>query len=108
LVRALRIVPSRAWLGRPAMNLKGGASLLDGATRPAPGTRVARPALSPATRGILVMDERDNIAAEGGPRPTATEARAGTTGHNVRYVLLFGLGGAVVLLGLVLLTYLST
>ena len=26
---------------------------------------------------------------------TATEARAGETGHNVRYVLLFGLGGVL-------------
>jgi hypothetical protein len=27
---------------------------------------------------------------------TTTEARAGVTGHNVRYVLLFGLGGVLV------------
>ena len=27
---------------------------------------------------------------------TATPARAGVTGHNVRYVLLFGLGGVIV------------
>lgn len=27
---------------------------------------------------------------------TATDARAGETGHNVRYVLGFGLGGVVV------------
>ena len=27
---------------------------------------------------------------------TTTEARAGVTGHNVRYVLLFGLGGVIV------------
>ena len=26
---------------------------------------------------------------------TTTEARAGVTGHNVRYVLLFGLGGVI-------------
>lgn len=27
---------------------------------------------------------------------TTIEARAGDTGHNVRYVLLFGLGGIIV------------
>lgn len=27
---------------------------------------------------------------------TTTDARAGVTGHNVRYVLLFGLGGVIV------------
>lgn len=27
---------------------------------------------------------------------TTTDARAGVTGHNVRYVLFFGLGGAIV------------
>jgi hypothetical protein len=27
---------------------------------------------------------------------TTTEARAGVTGHNVRYVLIFGLGGVIV------------
>jgi len=26
---------------------------------------------------------------------TTTETRAGVTGHNVRYVLLFGLGGVI-------------
>ena len=29
---------------------------------------------------------------------STTEARAGVTGHNVRYVLLFGLGGAIIAL----------
>jgi hypothetical protein len=37
---------------------------------------------------------------------TTTEARAGVTGHNVRYVLLFGLGGVIALFVLVFL-YLS-
>ena len=27
---------------------------------------------------------------------STTEARAGVTGHNVRYVLIFGLGGVIV------------
>ncbi len=53
------------------------------------------------------MDEQDNIAADGAPQRTATEARAGVTGHNVRYVLVFGLGAAVLLMALVLVTYLS-
>ncbi len=36
--------------------------------------------------------------AEENERPevkTKTNARAGVTGHNVRYVLLFGLGGVI-------------
>ncbi|HUQ35360.1 MAG TPA: hypothetical protein VM144_03185 [Aestuariivirga sp.] len=32
---------------------------------------------------------------------TTTEARAGETGHNVRYVLLFGLGGVIVAFAIV-------
>ena len=36
---------------------------------------------------------------------TTTEARAGVTGHNVRYVLLFGLGGVIVAFLLVFLFY---
>jgi hypothetical protein len=37
---------------------------------------------------------------------TTTKARSGETGHNVRYVLLFGLGGVIALFVLVFL-YLS-
>lgn len=37
---------------------------------------------------------------------TTTEARAGVTGHNVRYVLLFGLGGVIVAFILVFVFYL--
>jgi hypothetical protein len=36
---------------------------------------------------------------------TTKEARAGVTGHNVRYVLAFGLAGAFVALALILLAY---
>jgi hypothetical protein len=36
---------------------------------------------------------------------TTREARAGVTGHNVRYVLGFGLAGALVALALILLAY---
>lgn len=36
---------------------------------------------------------------------TATEARAGATGHNVRYVLTFGLFGVVVLFAIVYLYF---
>jgi hypothetical protein len=36
---------------------------------------------------------------------TATEARQGVTRHNVRYVLAWGLGGAVVLLVLAYLIF---
>ena len=36
---------------------------------------------------------------------TTTEARAGVTGHNVRYVLAFGLAGALVVLALIVLAY---
>ncbi len=36
------------------------------------------------------------------PRPThSTEARAGVTGHNVRYVLYFGLAGVVLAFALI-------
>ena len=51
------------------------------------------------------MDER-NDAVTGAPQKTATQARAGVTGHNVRYVLIFGLGGAAVLLAIVLVAFL--
>jgi hypothetical protein len=34
---------------------------------------------------------------------TTTEARSGETGHNVRYVLLFGLGGVIAIFVLVFL-----
>ena len=33
---------------------------------------------------------------------TTTEARAGETGHNVRFVLLFGLGGVIVAFAILL------
>ena len=33
------------------------------------------------------------------------EARAGVTGHNVRYVLAFGLGGVIVAFAFLLLIY---
>jgi hypothetical protein len=36
---------------------------------------------------------------------TTTEARSGVTGHNVRYVLLFGLGGVIVAFAALLLFY---
>ena len=36
---------------------------------------------------------------------TTIEARSGVTGHNVRYVLLFGLGGVIVALALLLMFY---
>ncbi len=36
-----------------------------------------------------------------------TEARQGVTGHNVRYVLIFGLLGAIAVFAAVLVTYMS-
>ena len=36
---------------------------------------------------------------------TTTEARAGTTGHDVRYVLIFGTLGVVVMFGLIYMYY---
>jgi len=36
---------------------------------------------------------------------TATEARAGVTGHNARYVLVFGTLGVIVLFGAIYLYY---
>jgi hypothetical protein len=37
----------------------------------------------------------------------ATEARQARTGHNVRYVLMFGLGGVILAFAIVLLFYTS-
>jgi hypothetical protein len=54
------------------------------------------------------MDDRSNTTPEGAPVKTTTEARAGVTGHNVRYVLVFGLGGAVLFLGVVLIAFFKT
>ena len=36
---------------------------------------------------------------------TTTEARAGVTGHNVRYVLIFGLGGVIVAFAVILIYF---
>ena len=36
-----------------------------------------------------------------------TEARQGVTGHNVRYVLLFGILGAVIVFAAVLVTFVN-
>jgi hypothetical protein len=38
---------------------------------------------------------------------TPTEARAGVTGHNARYVLAFGTAGAIALFAIVFLYYFS-
>lgn len=38
---------------------------------------------------------------------TATEARAGTTGHNVRYVLAFGTAGVIILFAALYAYYFS-
>lgn len=38
---------------------------------------------------------------------TATEARAGATGHNVRYVLLFGTMAVIALFAIVYLAFFS-
>jgi hypothetical protein len=51
------------------------------------------------------MDQKTNPSDV--PKKTATEARAGATGHNVRYVLVFGLGAAIVALGVVLVAFFS-
>jgi hypothetical protein len=47
---------------------------------------------------------REAAAEPDSDRPvveTPTQARAGVTGHNVRYVLLFGLGAAVLAFALI-------
>jgi hypothetical protein len=36
---------------------------------------------------------------------TTTEARQGVTGHNVRYVLVFGIGGVVAALAIIYLVF---
>jgi len=42
---------------------------------------------------------------EPAPVKTTTEARAGVTGHNVRYVLAFGLGGVIIIFGILLFAF---
>ena len=47
---------------------------------------------------------REAAAAPGSERPvveTPTQARAGVTGHNVRYVLMFSLGAVVLAFALI-------
>jgi hypothetical protein len=57
-------------------------------------------------QGTRAMDDRNPTnTSEVAPVKNATEARAGVTGHNVRYVLVFGLGAAVLFLGVVLLAF---
>jgi hypothetical protein len=43
----------------------------------------------------------DSSSNERRPVVGTTEARGGVTGHNVRYVLIFGLAAAVIGLGIV-------
>lgn len=50
------------------------------------------------------MHQRDNDSKT---EVTMTEARQGVTGHNVRYVLLFGLLGVIVIFATVLVTFVS-
>jgi hypothetical protein len=52
------------------------------------------------------MDDRVHERGTGNEQPiveTTTRARQGVTGHNVRYVLMLGLGGAVICLLIVYL-----
>ena len=54
------------------------------------------------------MQSRHQDQAPDGPQPlviSGDRARQGVTGHNVRYVLGFGLAGAVVTLTLLYLLY---
>ena len=54
--------------------------------------------------GVKRMDSRNNSYGEAKDRATvksANEAREGVTGHNVRYVLGFGLAGIVLAFALV-------
>jgi hypothetical protein len=44
------------------------------------------------------IEDSESEAVRGSP---ADEARAGVTGHNVRYVLAFGLAGAIVAFAIV-------
>jgi len=56
---------------------------------------------TPANTDWNKMQDR---APEYGKTPqteTPTEARAGVTGHNVRYVLYFGLGGVILAFALI-------
>ena len=58
----------------------------------------------PSTAQADLNKEAHGRAPEYGATPqtdTPTEAREGATGHNVRYVLYFGLGGVVLAFALI-------
>jgi len=58
----------------------------------------------PSTAQADLNKEAHGRAPEYGATPqtdTPTEARAGVTGHNVRYVLYFGLAGVVLAFALI-------
>jgi Flp pilus assembly protein TadB len=65
--------------------------------RPSPGNR-AEPFLKQKVRSS--MSHTDNDKPE---IVSTTEARSGVTGHNVRYVLAFGLAGVIIAFVLLLL-----
>jgi hypothetical protein len=44
---------------------------------------------------MLLMEPNDRTTTRRGPVVSTTEARSGVTGHNVRYVLIFGLLGVI-------------
>jgi hypothetical protein len=48
--------------------------------------------------GNPVMAANDRLTR---PVVTTSEARSGVTGHNIRYVLIFGLGGVIVAFGII-------
>ena len=45
--------------------------------------------------------ENDPFSRSSRPVVSTTGARSGVTGHNVRYVLIFGLGAVMVALGII-------
>ena len=53
----------------------------------------------------MASEPRD-ATSERAPTVSKIEARQGVTGHNVRYVLAYGLGGAVLALALIYFIFL--
>jgi hypothetical protein len=54
---------------------------------------------------MSLQDERARLGASERPVVPATQARQGATGHNVRYVLGFGLAGIIIAFAIIYVVY---
>jgi len=75
-----------------------------GADSPCNATKSGVPRFMSSTSGRK-QSVSDLEPEEPETRLPADKARAGVTGHNVRYVLAFGLGGVIVAFAFLLLIY---